>query len=407
MPRLSSDEVVHEARVVLGLSMDPPRQSRWSVFLRGILAIPLFFVAFFIGVAAGFMSFVGWFAAVFTGRVPDGIQEFLVGALRMYTNVLAYAYFLTARWPGINFSPKPSQQVTVDADHVKLRRAAVFFRLILAYPANIVNGLLSLGAVPFLVVMWLWGIVAGREPRALHQALALILRYQIRFEAYSTLVSPTQPFRGLFGDGVVSSSTTAATAPPETPLSVVSTSSLAVDPAPATIAGPAASSPLPTRWFVSKMARAVVIVSLLLGVPVYIGVAFAERPLITKIQNAVARAFLTPSHTTTVNAMAAFENSVRNCSASAYVGCAARAATTASSQLSLALAPVTNMNLFPPDARYDATQYVYFLRQLQADVIDVQFSTSATLSMKEVNEIPKVLSNFERSYNTLSAELSH
>ena len=149
MPRLAPDEIVHEARVSLGLSMDPPRQSRWTVLLRGILTIPLFFVAACIGIAAGIMSLVAWFAALFTGRVPDGVQEFLEGALRVYANVLAYAYFLTPRWPGIAFSPKPSHQVTLDVDHVRLRRAAVFFRIILGYPANLVSGLLFLGAAPF------------------------------------------------------------------------------------------------------------------------------------------------------------------------------------------------------------------------------------------------------------------
>jgi Domain of unknown function (DUF4389)/zinc-ribbon domain len=401
MPRLSSDEVVHEARVLLGLSMEPPRQSRWSVVLRGILAIPLFFVAFFIGVAAAFMSLVGWFAALFTGRVPDGIQEFLVGALRMYANVLAYAYFLTPRWPGINFSPQPGQQATLDVDHVKLRRAAVFFRIILAYPANLVNGLLSLGAFPFLAVMWLWGIVAGRQPRALHQALALILRYQIRFEAYSTLVSPTQPFRGLFGDGTASSSTPAAvTAPPGPPLAFGSATS-------AVLPDAAAPSSLPTRWFVSKMARAVVVIILLLGVPVYIGVAVAERPLLTKFQDVIARAFVTSTYNKTVSAMNEFQNSVRQCSASEYVGCAARAATTASQQLTTASASLADTSVVPSDARGQANRLLIFLDVLRDDISVVQFSNSTATSMNVVkNEIPPTLANFKKSYAILKSELS-
>jgi hypothetical protein len=409
MPPLSPDEVVHEARVLLGVSMDPPRQSRWSVLLRAILTIPLFIVAAFIGVAAGFMSLVGWFAALFSGRVPDGIQEFLVGALRLYANILAYAYFLTPRWPGIVFSPKPSEQVSLDVDHVKLRRAAVFFRIVLAYPANLVNGLLFLGAVPFLAVMWLWGIVAGREPRALHQALALILRFQIRFEAYSTLVSPTQPFRGLFGDATASASASASllTTPSSTAaLSISSTTSPTTDPVPAVPSDVTVAPALPTRWIVSKVARAVVIIILLLGVPVYIGVALAERPLITKFQDLFARTLATSSYTTTVNAVVTFENSVQNCSASAYVGCAARAATAASPRLTTASTTLGDSSIFPSDARGDANLFLANLNQLESEVTAVQFSTSATTSMNVVkNEIPLTFSNFKKSYATLKAEL--
>jgi hypothetical protein len=407
MPRLAPDEIVHEARVSLGLSMDPPRQSRWTVLLRGILTIPLFFVAVCIGVAAGFMTLVAWFAALFTGRVPDGVQEFLEGALRVYANVLAYSYFLTPRWPGIAFSPKPTHHVTLDVDHVKLRRAAVFFRIILGYPANLVSGLLFLGAAPFLVVMWLWGVVAGREPRALHQALALILRYQIRFEAYGTLVTPTQPFRGLFGDGVTSSTYPVTTPPPAAPLTYGSTSTSVSVPTQAVPSDSASSSPLPTQWLISKAARAIVIIILLLGVPVYVGVAFAERPLITKIQDVVARTLVTSSYDTTVNAMDNFENSVRSCSAAAYVGCAARAATTASRQLTTAATTLSNTGFFPPDARGQASLFLGNLDQLESEVTAVQFSSSATTSMSVVkNEIPQTLSNFESSYLTLKADLA-
>jgi len=405
MPRLARDEIAHEARVALGLSMDPPRQSRWTVLLRGILTIPLFFVAACIGVAAAFMSLVAWFAALFTGRVPDGVQEFLEGALRVYANVLAYAYFLTPRWPGIAFSPKPTHQVTLD---VKLRRAAVFFRIILGYPANLVSGLLFLGAAPVLVIMWLWGLVAGREPRALHQALALILRYQIRFEAYGILVTPTQPFRGLFGDGIADSTTPVGSAsPPAAPLTAGSPSS------PVSEAGLAVSSDsvtppaLPTHWFVSKVSRAVVIIILLLGVPVYIGVAFAERPFITKIQNVVARTLVTSSYNTTINTMDNFENSVQNCSTAEYVGCAARAATTASRQLTIATTTLSNTGFFPPDARGQVNLFLGNLDQLESEVTAVQFSNSATTSMSVVkNEIPQTLSDFESSYLTLKADLA-
>ena len=407
MPRLAAEEIVTEARVLMGLSMDPPRQSRWTVLLRGLLTIPLFFVAAFVGVAAGFMSLVAWFVALFTGRVPDSIQEFLVGALRLYANILAYAYFLTPRWPGLAFSPKPAHQVTLEVDHVKLRRAAVFFRIILGYPANLVNGLLFLGAAPFLAVMWLWGVLAGREPRALHQALALVLRYQIRFEAYGTLVTPTQPFRGLFGDGISTSSTgSVATTEPAVPTaSIASTTSLAADAlvAPSDTGGP---SSLPTRWMVSKVARSVVVIILIVGVPVYVGVAFAERPLITKVQDVIARTLVASSYTTTNNAMVNFENSVGRCSTSAYVGCAARAATTASEKLTPASTTLADTAIFPPDARRRANLLLDDLDELENEVSAVQFSDSVTTSMNVVKEqVPPTFARFQSDYQKLKKVL--
>jgi Domain of unknown function (DUF4389)/zinc-ribbon domain len=387
MPRLSSDEVIHEARVRVGLSMEPLRQSRWTVLFRGLMTIPLSFVAAVIGLAAVFVSIFAWFAALFMGRVPDGSQRFLTGAIRLYANVLAYSYLLIPRWPGIVFSPRLNSQVTLEADHVRLNRAAVFFRIILAYPANIVSGLLSLGALPIVLVMWLWGIAAGREPRALHQAVALVLRYQVRFQAYGSLVTPTQPFRGLFGDDVI---------PTAAPV-VASPSSSDV-----------ATTALPTRWIVSRGARAVVVVMLVVGVPVFFAVAVIERPLITKVQDVVSRTIAASAYTTTINAMSNFQYSVENCpSTSAYVGCAAKAATTASTPLTTASNVLANTSIFPSDAQSLARTLQGDMNQLKFDVSEVQFSGSPTTSMNYVkSEIPAALANFKQAYSALKAKLS-
>ena len=46
-------------------------QRRATVIFRIILAIPQFIVLFFLGIAAFFVSMIGWFAALFTGRLPE------------------------------------------------------------------------------------------------------------------------------------------------------------------------------------------------------------------------------------------------------------------------------------------------------------------------------------------------
>jgi hypothetical protein len=48
--------------------------------------------------------------------------------------------------------------------------------------------------------MWVVGSFTGQVPRSLHQAVATIMRFQFRLAAYGLLVTPLQPFSGLFGD---------------------------------------------------------------------------------------------------------------------------------------------------------------------------------------------------------------
>jgi hypothetical protein len=231
-----------EARVLVGINLNPPRQSRWSILFRFILLLPLSFVLVAIWVAALFVSIAAWFAALFTKRVPDGTQRFLTKALRFNANVMAYEFLLIPRWPGITLNEKANDQVRIEVDHVELRQTAVFFRFILVFPALIVQEAVSLGSYPLLLVMWVWGIITGREPRALHQALALMIRFTLRLEAYLLLLTPTQPFKGFFGD--------------ESDISVY-------DPV-----APDANT-LPTLWKVIQPAKVLLVIALILSVPLY------------------------------------------------------------------------------------------------------------------------------------------
>lgn len=249
MPPLTSTAMRGEAQVRVGLSLLPPVHARWTIFLRLILAIPLGIVAFFVSIAALVATIGAWFAALFVGRVPDGLQAFISSALRLYANVLAYVFLLTSRWPGLVFDEGPHDQLSLSIDHVDLNRAAVFFRLILAIPGSIVSAVLSFGSYPVLFVMWVWGIFTGREPVALHQALVLVVRYQIRFQAYAYLLSPTQPFQSMLGDGDAGASS---------PMTAVSQSE------------PAPTSSLPTTWLIVKNARSTMIAIIALGVVLYV-----------------------------------------------------------------------------------------------------------------------------------------
>jgi hypothetical protein len=249
MPPLTSTEMRGEAGVRVGIALEPPLQVRWTILIRLILTLPLLVAAFFVGVAAFFATIASWFASLFLGRVPDGLQTFVTGNVRLYANVLAYAFLLTSRWPGLVFEEGAHDQVSLAIDHVSLNRAAVFFRVVLAIPGSLVSVVLSLGSYPFLIVMWVWGLLSGRETEALHQALALVLRYQIRFQAYAYLLTPTQPFRGLVGDGDASVA-----------MSTPNTSDSAL---------PATSS-LPTTWLIAKNARTVLVIIIVVGLVLYV-----------------------------------------------------------------------------------------------------------------------------------------
>ncbi len=226
------------ARVLVGLPMQPPEQGRLSVLFRLILTLPLMVVMALMAIVAVVVLIISWFAALITGRVPEAFQDFLVGYLRMSLNIEAYYFLLVPKWPGLQFNAGPSNQVTLEIDHVELNRAAVLFRLILAIPAHLLQALVLGLYELYLFIMWLVGIFTKKTPVALHQTLALILRYSARTSAYYMLLTPTQPFEGVFGDAAES--------------------------------GP---SDKPTGWVVVPSARTLLVLSMVAGVLIYILVA--------------------------------------------------------------------------------------------------------------------------------------
>jgi hypothetical protein len=84
--------------------VDPAVRDRLTVGLRILLAIPHFIVLAFILTAWWVTTVVSWFAILLTGRYPQGLYEFGVGAFQWYTRVEAYMLLLVDEYPPFSFS---------------------------------------------------------------------------------------------------------------------------------------------------------------------------------------------------------------------------------------------------------------------------------------------------------------
>jgi hypothetical protein len=92
-----------EGTYPIDLEVDPPqRQNRWTVFFRGILAIPALFLSNLLSQLNQLLAIFSWFIALITGRVPEGIRNFAALAIRIETQTYAYAMLLTSRYPSFN-----------------------------------------------------------------------------------------------------------------------------------------------------------------------------------------------------------------------------------------------------------------------------------------------------------------
>ncbi len=79
----------------------PPEDlNRWLPLVKWLLAIPHLIVLTFLWIAVFFVSIVGFFAVLFTGKWPEGLRGFIIGVSRWTLRVQAYGFvLLTDRYP--------------------------------------------------------------------------------------------------------------------------------------------------------------------------------------------------------------------------------------------------------------------------------------------------------------------
>jgi hypothetical protein len=171
---------------------DDLRRSRLTVFFRLLLAIPQFIWLYIWSIPITFTVLFAWFAAVVTGRVPDGLHNFNAAFLRYSTRVTGYVFLLADPWPPFTTSPPYPIDARIDPAAPQ-SRLTVFFRLILAIPALILVYVFR--AVNQIVAFfaWFYCLVVGQMHEGMRNLSAWLLRYEVQTYAYLMLLTGRYP----------------------------------------------------------------------------------------------------------------------------------------------------------------------------------------------------------------------
>lgn len=303
---------VSAAPPVIDLSLEGPRtQRRLTVAFRFILAVPHFLWLSVLMFVVEFAVAAGWVCAIFIGRMPAGIREFVAKVLRYGTRVYAYAYFLLSdRYPPFALDADDyAVEVTLPPPG-RLNRAAVLFRLVLLVPAAIVSTVVSIGAGVSMIVIWLVVLILGRMPRAIFEALSAVLRYQVRFYGFLAMLTSEYPKKLLGDTGLApDASPIEATAQPLTPLDELPT--------------PPATTPRITRLVLSKAGKRLVILFIVLGVVLYGGLFTVSA--ITNNQTESARDEFVRIEQEAAGSSGAYQRAIQTCALQGGLPCLQKA----------------------------------------------------------------------------------
>ena len=263
------------------------QRGRLSVAFRLLLVLPQVIALYALSLVASIVLLISWFAALFLGRLPEPLARYLCHFIRYSTRVTAYCMFLTDVYPPFRFVAE-DYPVRVVLAPGRLNRLAVLFRVFLMIPAAILLGLTLVGWSLAAFFIWLLVLVLGRTPGALFDATTALVRYNMRYSAYYSLVSSAYPW-GLFGDRPAPAPAAwpaAAALPPEPAAAPGEPAAAPEEPAPtpaetapaglvaAAAGGPAGEQEPPSAarglLALSSGARQLVILFLVLGVAQYV-----------------------------------------------------------------------------------------------------------------------------------------
>lgn len=202
--------------VLVEASIDEPL-SQWLWLVKWFLAIPHYFVLAFLWIAFFVLTFISWWAILFTARYPEGLFRFNVGVLRWTWRVMYYAStggLGTDRYPPFTLDDVPDYPAHFDVVYPeRLSRGLVLVKSwLLAIPHYIVVGILIGGAYGWGTggrlggSVWTGGLLGilvlvaavillftARYPVPLFDLIIGLNRWMLRVAAYVFLMTDRYP----------------------------------------------------------------------------------------------------------------------------------------------------------------------------------------------------------------------
>lgn len=180
----------------------PETRNRLTVFFRGLLVIPQTIACLALNIAFFFVMFVGWFAALATGRLPNWAWTFSTHVVAYEARVQAYQTLLVDQYPPFAFTSPAATNYPVRLDmpeQGRLSRVKVFFRFFMLIPTSFVMLALNWGWIACGFFVWLSILITGRTPRPVLDTASAMLRYLTRVNAFCAMLTDKYPTE-LFGD---------------------------------------------------------------------------------------------------------------------------------------------------------------------------------------------------------------
>jgi hypothetical protein len=175
----------------------PLTVARWRPLVHWLLVIPHELFLYILNIAFGVVTFIAWFAILFTGNIPEAMFGFMVAYLRYQWRVASYALFLRESYPKFDIDASANRGddpawLGVERPE-RLSRGLIFVKWLLAIPHAIVLTFVYIGFFLPAVIGFFAVIITGRWPQGLRRFIAGTARWHFRVTAYTGLLTDRYP----------------------------------------------------------------------------------------------------------------------------------------------------------------------------------------------------------------------
>jgi hypothetical protein len=188
-PAIASQSEHHPIGLIV---TDDLRRNRLTVFFRLLLIIPQAIWLYAWGIVTVLIVIIAWFAALFTGRVPESLHNALARYLRAGTHLTAYIFLLADPWPPFTGASGYPVDLRVDGPEQQ-GRLTVLFRILLAVPAILLSYVFRIVNQLVAFLGWFYALFTGRMHPGMRDVSAWLLRYEVQTWAYLLLLTGKYP----------------------------------------------------------------------------------------------------------------------------------------------------------------------------------------------------------------------
>ena len=176
----------------------PLEIARWRPFVHWLLSIPLVIVLAVYGLVAFFVSIGGWFAALFTGRLPEWAVEWITRYGRFLWRVNSYYGFLREEYPSFTAPPGDADPHDDPApvgfsSQTEPSRGLLLVKWLLVIPHAIVLSLLSIAVSVVQLIAAFAILFTGAWPEGMRRFVIGFYRWSTRVYAYLYMLSDEYP----------------------------------------------------------------------------------------------------------------------------------------------------------------------------------------------------------------------